>query len=92
MRRLLRYNNNLLDEKLANILPEKSVDIRYKVVGNCAEVDAVNKALIDGAKMDNLVLYTYDIINDIPKGMCENCIFTFRGRVLSVLSEVIGGK
>jgi hypothetical protein len=56
-------------------------------VGQCAEVDAVNKALNAGAKLGNLTMMT--IFADEgrggrfgrPKCACPNCTYAFKGRI-----------
>ena len=64
------------------ILPKKSLN--DYIIGNCAEVDAVNNALNAGAKLHNLymtTIHTYE--NDFGKlkHACENCTYTFRGKI-----------
>jgi len=79
------YEKNPLlfgDSSHNGILPKSSLN-KFPV-GNCAEVDAVNKALNDGAKLCNLHITT---INATKKSFgkykpsCENCTNTFKGRV-----------
>lgn len=80
-----RSKNHILfgDSKHKGILPEKSFN-RY-AVGNCAEVDAVNNALNDGAKLENLYMSTIHTtkfnFGDL-KSACENCTYTFKGRII----------
>ena len=57
-------------------------------LGNCSEVDAVNKALNAGAKLEHLHLTTLDVKrknirkhNIVGKCSCKNCTATFKGRV-----------
>ena len=64
------------------ILPKESLN--GYAVGNCAEVQAINRALNAGAKLKNLSIFT---INAAPKGFgepkkaCENCTFAFKGKI-----------
>ena len=53
-------------------------------IGNCAEVDAVNQALNDGAKLENLFMLTIHTTKSKfgeYKESCENCEYTFKGRI-----------
>ena len=53
-------------------------------VGNCAEVDATNRALNAGSKLENLFMLTiYSIKKKFGqyKESCENCTYTFLGRI-----------
>ena len=70
------------DGKKKGILPEKSLN--HYDVGNCAEVDAVNKALNDGAKLKNIVMKTIHTTEKSfgnNKEACENCTATFKGKI-----------
>lgn len=64
------------------ILPKESLN--GYVVGNCAEVQAINRALNAGAKLEKLSIFT---INAASRGFgetkkaCENCTFAFKGKV-----------
>ena len=65
------------------ILPERPLN-KY-VVGNCAEVDAVNNALNDGAKLENLYMSTVYTTNSSfgdLKCACENCTYTFKEKII----------
>lgn len=72
------------DGKKKGILPEKSLN-SYKV-GSCAEIDAVNKALNHGSRIENLHILVIDARKQ-PKFFgnymksCENCTATLKGRV-----------
>lgn len=74
--------------KLAKgILPEKSLN-NYPL-RNCAEVDVINQALNNKADLSDLYMYTIDTTSNIvgmPKPACENCTFTFKGRVADIIS------
>ncbi len=64
------------------LLPQTSLN--HLKVGNCAEVDAINQALNDGASIGNLHIRT--ICTDEKhfgqdKPACLNCTCTFKGRV-----------
>lgn len=64
------------------LLPTKSLN-RYRI-GNCAEVDAVNKALNHGAKLKNLYMTTIDTTKNNfgkLKEACKNCTYTFKGKI-----------
>lgn len=65
------------------ILPETSLN-NYEV-GNCAEVDAINNALNDGAKLGDLYISTIHTTESEfgnLKKACENCTYTFKGRII----------
>lgn len=73
-------NPALFGEK--GILPKESLN--NFPLGNCAEVDAVNKALNAGAKLKNLTMltvYTYERRFGTPKESCENCTYAFKGKI-----------
>lgn len=64
------------------ILPKHSLN-DYKI-GNCAEVDAINNALNAGAKLENLHLTTIHTTSGSmgqKKPACQNCTYSFRGRI-----------
>ena len=64
------------------ILPKSSLN--HLEVGRCAEVDAVNRALNNGAKLENLymmTIYTRDDMFGQPKKACLNCTYTFKGKI-----------
>ncbi|WP_022769237.1 MULTISPECIES: YwqJ-related putative deaminase [unclassified Butyrivibrio] len=70
------------DGNRKGILPEKSLN-QYSV-GNCAEVHAVNKALNAGANLKDLHITTIHTTKSSmgdPKRACENCTYTFKGKV-----------
>ena len=74
------------DETHDGILPKTSLN-RFPL-GNCAEVDAINNALNDGAKLENLHITTLNVCRRnirmhkiIGKKACENCTATFKGRI-----------
>lgn len=56
------------------------------IVGRCAEVDAVNKALNAGARLENLTMLTIYADNGrsglfgSKKCSCPNCTYAFKGR------------
>ncbi|WP_188891776.1 hypothetical protein [Paenibacillus radicis (ex Gao et al. 2016)] len=71
----------------AGLLPKDSLN-DYPL-GNCAEVDGVNQALNDGAKIGDLYLYTTKTTPaefGAAKEACQNCTFTFKGNVLDALT------
>ncbi|QYS89468.1 hypothetical protein [Flavobacterium davisii] len=67
---------------LAGKLPETSTNNAYKL-GNCAECDAVNQALHDGANWGDLQMHTIGVQWNtgatFPKPLCSNCEVTFVG-------------
>ena len=85
MNRGVQVSGDSLNSSLKSWLPERSLN-QYRL-GNCAEVDAVNQALNGGADINNLYLYTINTKNNLPKAMCENCVYTFINRVADVLSN-----
>lgn len=94
MNKGIKLSGDGINETLSNILPKESLN-RYQV-GNCAEVDAVNQALNNKANLNDLYIYTIDATTDklriptdtfgIPKPACENCTYTFKGKVRAVMS------
>ncbi|MDR9856626.1 contractile injection system protein, VgrG/Pvc8 family [Paenibacillus sp. VCA1] len=76
----------------AGILPKASLN--DYAIGNCAEVDAVNQALNNGANMGDLYLYTIKTTSNefgVAKIACENCTFTFKGNVADALTGWLKG-
>ena len=74
------------DSNSTGLLPNSSLN--HFPLGNCSEVDAINNALNDGAKLENLHITTLDVKkkhirshNIIGKCACENCTYTFKGKV-----------
>ncbi len=70
------------DGKKEGLLPKTSLN-KY-AVGNCAEVDAINKALNAGAKLSNLHVTTIHTTKNSmgkSKRACENCTHSFKGKV-----------
>lgn len=70
------------DDVHKGLLPASSLN-NYPV-GNCAEVDAVNRALNAGAKLKDLHLTTIHVTKKHfgeYKPSCENCTYTFKGRL-----------
>ena len=70
------------DSTHQGLLPKTSLN-KYPV-GNCAEVDAVNRALNDGADIKNLHLTTIHTTKSqfgLYKKSCENCKYAFLDRV-----------
>ena len=64
------------------ILPKESLN-GYRV-GNCAEVDAVNQALNNGANLKDLHMTTiHTTKSSFGKGKeaCENCTEAFKGKI-----------
>ena len=56
MNRGIQLSGDNLNNSLVSWLPEQSLN-QYRL-GNCAEVDAVNQALNNGADVNNLYIYT----------------------------------
>lgn len=70
------------DSKHIGILPNKSLN-KYPI-GNCAEVEAINNALNDGARLRDLHIFTIHSTNNKfgkPKRACQNCTVAFKDRV-----------
>ena len=68
------------------ILPKLSLN-KFPL-GNCAEVDAINNALNNGAKLEHLHMTTLDVKRkNIREGIimakcaCKNCTFAFKGKI-----------
>lgn len=85
MNRGVQLSGEGLNPSLAKMLPETSLN-QYRV-GNCAEVDAVNQALNAGANIDDLYMYTINAKTGASKPMCENCTYTFSGKVADILTH-----
>ena len=72
-------DRSMADPKLLELAPEKSLE-KWDNVLNCSECDALNKALKDGAKLENLEMHTVKIdkssktITDFER--CQNCKVT----------------
>lgn len=70
------------DDTHDGLLPPKSLN-KY-APGNCSEVDGINNALNDGAKLGNLHIYT---IHTTKRNMgnekiaCENCTYAFKHHI-----------
>lgn len=72
----------VFDETHSGLLPPRSLN-KY-ALGNCAEVDGINDALNDGAKLENLHIYTIHTTRGRmgeEKIACENCTYAFKGRI-----------
>ncbi len=79
------------DDEHEGILRDASDSKENWSVDNCAEVDAVNTALNDGAQLKNLHMYTIWLedgeIDGVKhyagdeKAACENCTYAFWGRI-----------
>lgn len=85
MNRGIQLSGDNLNLSLKSWLPEQSLN-QYRL-GNCAEVDAVNQALNNGGNISNMYIYTFNTKTNMPKPMCENCTYTFVGRVAEVFSH-----
>ena len=85
MNRGIQISGDSLNPSLKSWLPESSLN-EFRL-GNCAEVDAVNQALNDGADIKNLYLYTINTKNNLHKAMCKNCVYTFKNRVADIFSK-----
>ena len=72
------------NETSLGLLPKDSLN-QYPL-GNCAEVDAINNALNDGAKLENLHIFTAHVTKGKfgqAKCACQNCTQAFRGKIKS---------
>lgn len=70
------------DDTHKGLLPPRSLN-KY-ALGNCSEVDGLNDALNDGAKLKNLHIYTIHTTRGRmgeEKIACENCTYAFKGRI-----------
>jgi hypothetical protein len=71
------------DSKHEGILPSKSLNA-YPTSWNCAETDAINKALNSGAKLENIHIYTISTTKrgfGSDKESCINCKTAYKGRI-----------
>lgn len=72
-----------LHHTIKELLPEKSLT-NVPSPSNCAETDAINQALHDGARLENIHMY---VIDTKPGSMgeekksCKNCTHAYKGRV-----------
>lgn len=65
------------------ILPSKSLN-NYPTSWNCAETDAINKALNAGAKLENIHIYTISTSKSNfgkNKTSCINCKVAYKGKI-----------
>lgn len=85
MNRDIQLSGDNLNASLESWLPDSSLN-EFRL-GNCAEVDAVNQALNAGADVSGLYIYTINTKTNMPKQMCENCSYTFVGRVAEIFSH-----
>ena len=70
------------DSTHKGLLPKESLN--GYALGNCAEVHAINKALNDGAKLCNLVMYTIHTTKSSfgkSKPACKNCTYAFKDKI-----------
>ena len=68
---------------LEKILPEEPLN-DLPTSWNCAETDAINRALHDGVRLENMRIYTIDTrpkSMGVPKKCCENCTCAYKGRI-----------
>ena len=71
------------DDKHEGILPKKSNN-KYQTTWNCAETDAINQALNDGAKLENIHIYTMHTTESgfgRSKKSCLNCKTAYKDRI-----------
>jgi hypothetical protein len=66
-----------IDPKLATRMPSPSME--KWPVENCAEFKAVNNALLDGAKLENLEIHTVKTRTGAAFPRCQNCSTTLSG-------------
>lgn len=70
------------DNTHPGLLPKESLN--HLPVGNCAEIHAVNKALNDGASLDNLKMFTIHTTKanfGKAKPACRNCTYTLKDKI-----------
>ena len=70
--------NPTLQEMVPNVSYEE-----WPNVLNCAEMDAVNNALNNGACVDYLEIVTISRRTGEVRTMCSNCFFSFVGRAFT---------
>lgn len=71
------------DDKHEGILPKESLNDN-PTPWNCAETDAINKSLNDGAKLENIHIYTMHTTKSSfgkPKESCLNCKTAYKSRI-----------
>ena len=69
--------------KLDRILPPKSLT-RYTTTWNCAESDAINRALWAGVRLRDMRIYVVEVrINKmgVEKISCKNCTYAYKRRI-----------
>ncbi len=72
-----------LHPTLKDILPKKPLN-DYPSAWNCAESDAINQALKDGVKLENMRIYVISVRDGEvgnAKESCENCKYAFKKRI-----------
>ena len=69
--------------ELAKRMPTKSLET-WRVT-NCAEFNAVNNALHDGATWTDLRVYTVDVARNVPVPRCQNCTISLDGIIVPSL-------
>ena len=70
------------------LLPRSSLN-EYSL-GNCAEMQAVNRALNDGANLGNLKMYTIHTTKNSfgkSKPACKNCTYTLKNRTSKITQD-----
>jgi len=77
-----RFGPNL-HPSIQNILPTHNLE-KWPSTWNCAETDAINNALHNGASLENLHIYT---ISTRPRNFgrdkisCKNCTYMYKGLI-----------
>ncbi|WP_252238066.1 YwqJ-related putative deaminase [Clostridium sp. VAP51] len=95
MNKGVKLSGDKMNKTMSDILPGESLN-DYQL-GNCAEVDGVNQALNNNANLEDLYIYTIDTTTNkfgiptnnfgTPKPACENCTYTFKGKVSDIISD-----
>ena len=79
----INKENLTINPILADLLPQATLNLN-KNVSNCAESHAINQALNEGAKLENLHITTINTIERFfgqNKLACENCTYAFKGKI-----------
>ena len=84
----INRNGEGIHPELKSVLPEKPLN-GYPTPWNCAESDAINRALHAGASLKNIHIYTISTAirgsgnskYGYAKKSCENCTAAFKGRI-----------
>ena len=79
----IKKENLTINPILLDLLPQVTLNFN-KNVSNCAESHAINQALNEGAKLENLHMTTINTVERFfgrDKLACENCTYAFKGKI-----------